>query len=214
MELGPEAVVIVHGGGVYGDKASGRQRWVETYRQLPEIVRRRLVLENDDIRYSAADVLAIHEATGVPLVFDTLHFWCNNPEQRDILQTFAQFTRTWPAGVRPKMHFSSPRTEFREVARKNRKTGKIETVTQPPIWTGHADFVNPFECITFLRGAAAMEFDMMIEAKAKDLAVLRLRRDLARYAPDMAIRFGIAPAETASDDAQESEMHAVIVEGE
>jgi len=197
MELGPEAVVVIHVGGVYGDKPSGRARWIETYRRLPEPVHRRLVLENDDIRFSAADVLAIHEATGVPLIFDNLHFWCNNPEGLDILPTFARFVRTWPDGVRPKMHFSSPRTEFRALSRKNRTTGKPETTLQPPIWTGHADFLNPFEFITFMRGAAGLTCDVMLEAKAKDVALLRLRRDLARYVPDIAARFGIAPDERA-----------------
>ncbi|MDQ6604458.1 MAG: UV DNA damage repair endonuclease UvsE [Chloroflexota bacterium] len=193
MELGPEAVVVIHVGGVYGDKVSGRARWIETYRRLPEPVLRRLVLENDDIRFSAADVLAIHDATGVPLIFDNLHFWCNNPEGLDIAPTFARFVRTWPDGVRPKMHFSSPRTEFREVTRKNRKTGKAETTLQPPIWTGHADFLHPFEFITFMRAASSLTCDVMLEAKAKDVALIRLRRDLARYAPDIAARFGIAP---------------------
>src|SRR4028118_1559065 len=114
MELGPEAVLIIHVGGTYGDRESGRARWIETYHRLPEPVRRRLVLENDDIRYSAADVLAIHDETGVPLVFDNLHFWCNNPEQLPLTETFRKFLRTWTA-ARPKMHFSSPNTGMREV---------------------------------------------------------------------------------------------------
>ena len=194
MGLGPEAVVVIHVGGAYGDKVSGRQRWVETYSRLPEPVRQRLVLENDDIRYSAADVLDIHERTGVPLVFDNLHFWCNNPEDLEMQATLARFVGTWPAGVRPKMHFSSPRTEFRSLQRKNRKTGKMETVVQQPLWTGHADFVNPFEFVTLLRSATDLTFDVMLEAKAKDLTLLRLRKDLARYAPDVAARFGIAAA--------------------
>ena len=192
MELGPEAVLVVHVGGVYGDKVSGRARWIDTYYQLPEPVRRRLVLENDDIRFSAADVLTIHDATGVPLVFDNLHFWCNNPEALPIMPTFERFVRTWRGEVRPKMHFSSPRTEFRSVSRKNRTTGKFDTALQPPIWTGHADFLNPFEFITFLRAASHLPCDVMLEAKAKDLALIRLRRDLARYAPDVATRFGVA----------------------
>ncbi len=189
MELGPEAVVVIHVGGAYGDRASGCARWIATYQRLPEVVRRRLVLENDDIRYSAADVLAIHESTGVPLVFDYLHYWCNNPEGLELRPTVERFIRSWPAGARPKIHFSSPRTELRVIKRKNRATGKQETVTQPPVWTGHADFVNPFEFITFMRVVPDLDFDVMLEAKAKDLALLRLRRDLPRYAPDVAARF-------------------------
>jgi UV DNA damage endonuclease len=203
MELGLQAVVVIHVGGVYGDKVSGRRRWIETYARLSSSVRRRLVLENDDIRYSAADVLAIHAETGVPLILDYLHFWCNNPEELDLPETAARFMATWPTGVRPKIHFSSPRTEMRAIQRKNRQTGKPETLMQPPVWRGHADYVNPFEFITFLRANPTMAADVMLETKAKDLALLRLRRDLARYAPDVAARFGIAPDIGAPDHARE-----------
>jgi UV DNA damage endonuclease len=81
---------------------------------------------------------------------------------------------------------------MRELKRKNKQTSKNETVLQPPVWTGHADYVNPFEFITFMRTLPKLEFDVMLEAKAKDLALERLRRDLPRYAPDVAERFGIA----------------------
>jgi len=191
MELGPEAVLVIHVGGTYGDRSSGCRRWAETYRRLSEPVRRRLVLENDDIRYPASDVLAIHELTGVPLIFDYQHHWCNNPEQLEAAPTLRRFVASWPDGVRPKIHFSSPRTEMREIRRRNRSTGKQETVLQPPIWTGHADFINPFEFATFMRDAGELSFDVMLEAKSKDLALLRLRRDLPRYAPEVARRFGL-----------------------
>jgi UV DNA damage endonuclease len=192
MELEDEAVMVIHAGGSYGDIQKGIDRWCETWDRLPERVRARLVLENDDIRFSASDVLRIHARTGVRLIFDIQHFWCLNPEQLEVRSTFQQFLGTWPPGVRPKMHFSSPRTEMREVMRVDRKTGKKKTVLQPPIWTGHAAFNHPFEFISFMREMSAFEFDVMLEAKAKDLALLRLRKDLVRYAPDIAARFGIS----------------------
>ena len=204
MGLGPEAVLVVHVGGAYGDRAAGCRRWAETYPMLPEPVRRRLVLENDDVRFSAADALTVHGMTGVPLVLDPHHFWCNNPEGLDLGATLAKFLATWPAGVRPKVHYSSPRTELREVKRKNRTTGKTETALLEPVWTGHADFVNPFEFVTFMRLGAGRTYDVMLEAKAKDLALLRLRRDLPVYGPDVAPRFGLEPAarEPAGEEAE------------
>ncbi|MGI4829404.1 MAG: hypothetical protein ACRYFU_14600, partial [Janthinobacterium lividum] len=117
------------------------------------------------------------------------------------------FLRTWPAGVRPKTHFSCARTEMREIKRKNRKTGKPEMVLQPPIWTGHADYNNPFETIPFLRSIAHLDTDIMLEAKAKDLALIRLRNDLLRYAPDLAPRYNVGVA-----DAAEEEETDVVVE--
>ena len=200
MELDREAVVVVHAGGSYGDREAGCARWIETYKALPEAVRRRLVLENDDQRYSAADVLKIHAATGVPLIFDHQHFWCFNPEQLELRQTIAQFLATWPNGLRPKIHFSSPRTELRELKRKDRKTRKRVVVLQPPVWSGHADFCQPFEFIALMRTLEEHEFDVMLEAKSKDLALMRLRRDLQRYAPDVAARFGLERSEPLPDE--------------
>lgn len=231
MGLDDEAVVITHVGGVYGDHEASRARWVEGWAQCPDHVRRRLVLENDDIRFSAADALWIHERTGVRLIFDYQHFWCLNPERLDMRDTLERFLATWPAGVRPKIHFSSPRTELREIKQKITpkqraaaragKPGKpagsqllkapvkpaarIRTVLRPPVWTGHADFTNPFEFATFMRMAEGLVFDVMMEGKSKDISLLRLRPDLLRYAPDVAARFGITPADAdhlAADEAR------------
>ena len=195
MELGPEAVIVIHVGGAYGDRRAGCARWAETWKVLPEHARNRLVLEHDDLRFSAADILWIHEHTGVRLIFDYQHFWCFNPEGLDLLPTLRSILATWPDGVRPKIHVSTPRTEFREVKRKSRTTGKAETAYLAPVWTGHADFSNPFEFATFMRSAAGLDFDVMLESKAKDLALIRLRADLMRYAPDVAARFGLILAQ-------------------
>ena len=192
MGLGPEAAVVVHVGGAYGDRVAARERWARTFeKKLSHVARSRLVLENDDISFSAADVLEIHRLCGVRLVFDHQHFWCLNPERLELRETVEKFLRTWPAGVRPKLHFSSPRTELREIKRRNRTTKKREVVLLPPLLTGHADYNNPFEFATMMRQLDGLEFDVMIEAKAKDLALLRLRSDLSRVAPDVAARFGI-----------------------
>jgi UV damage endonuclease UvdE len=111
MDCDEEAVMVTHVGGVYDDHEASRARWIEGWEQCPDFVKQRLVLENDDIRFSAADVLWIHERTGVRLIFDYQHFWCLNPERLDIRETLERFLATWPEGVRPKIHFSSPRTE-------------------------------------------------------------------------------------------------------
>jgi UV DNA damage endonuclease len=101
MGIGPEGVLVTHVGGVYDDREASRARWIEGWEQCPEHVRNRLVLENDDIRFSAADVLWIHEQTGVRLVFDYQHFWCLNPERLDMRPTLERFLASWPEGVRP-----------------------------------------------------------------------------------------------------------------
>jgi UV DNA damage endonuclease len=200
MGLSAEAVLVIHVGGAYDDKGAAIRRWVACYKELPEPARRRLVLENDDVRFSAADVLSIHDQTGVPLVFDIQHHQCLNPERLAWRPTLERFLRTWPAGTRPKVHYSSPRTQMREVLRTNSKTGKKDKVLQAPIWTAHADYVHPFEFIRFAAETRDLEFDIMLEAKAKDLALLRLRQDIASYAPELQQRFDtVSTTDMASD---------------
>jgi UV DNA damage endonuclease len=235
MQLDDEAVMVTHVGGVYGDHEASRARWIEGWDKCPEHVRRRLVLENDDIRFSAADVLWIHERTGVRLIFDYQHFWCLNPERLEIRATLERFLATWPAGVRPKIHFSSPRTEMREVKQaitpkqraaaqagtaKPKKgeitkapvkvNARVKTVLRPPIWTGHSDFTNPFEFATFMRMADGLEFDVMMEGKSKDISLLKLRPDLLRFAPDVAARFGITVEDAAELAADEMALEAGV----
>jgi UV DNA damage endonuclease len=180
-------------------------------------------------------VLWIYERTGVRCVFDYQHFWCLNPERLDMRDTLERFLATWPAGVRPKIHFSSPRTEMREVKRQItakqraaaqkaqarpkkgevtkapvKATARVKTVLLPPIWTGHADFTNPFEFATFMRMAEGLEFDVMMEGKSKDISLLKLRPDLLRFAPDVAARFGIFPDDADELAAEEQALEAGV----
>ena len=183
MGLDGDAVIVVHVGGVYGDPSSGCERFVHQYETLPPHVRARLVLENDDHRYSFEDTQWIHARTGVPLVLDTLHLHCLNPTRRPVQDALAAALATWPADRRPKIHFSSPRTSPRIVER----NGKEQW--QAPLPHQHSDFLDPFTVIDLLRDAQAANlrpFDIMLEAKAKDLALLRLREQIKHFAPELA----------------------------
>jgi UV DNA damage endonuclease len=186
MNLGPEAVVVIHLGGVYGDKKSAMERFVTGYEGLPAVARQRLVLENDDASYSVGDIHRIHQQTGLPLVFDYLHFLNHNPEGLPLTEALALTLDTWSADVTPKVHFSSPSTAMRTVEHRGSRTGGRRLVLRRPRPTQHADFIDPFAFITFLRWAQGLrDFDVMLEAKAKDLALLRLRDDLDRFAPGL-----------------------------
>jgi UV DNA damage endonuclease len=187
MALGTEAVIVVHVGGLYEAADAARARFVRRFERLPEAVRRRLALENDDTRFGVADTLWISQRTGVRLVFDNLHHHNHNPAQLPLRDALACCLDTWPPGVRPKVHFSSPRTEMRTADQLDPQTGRRVQVLQAPLWTRHSDYVHPFEFVDFVRAAQGLAaFDVMLEAKAKDLALLRLRADLARFAPDLA----------------------------
>ena len=59
-----------------------------------------------------------------------------------------------------------------------------------------------------MRDCEGLVFDVMLEAKAKDLSLLKLRPDLLRYAPDVAARFGILPVDAPSLEAEEATLEA------
>ena len=183
MGLDRDAVTAVHVGGAHGDPASARERFVRNVDRLRPAARQRIVLENDDRIFSLVDTLWIHHRTGLPLVLDTLHHRCCGPPEITLVNALASALATWPADRRPKIHVSSPRTAVRRTMR----DGRVRL--QMPLPNQHSDFIHPFEFIDLLRGAAAAglrDFDIMLEAKAKDLALLRLREQVARFAPDLA----------------------------
>jgi len=177
LGVGPEGVVVIHVGGMYGDPASALGRWVRGFDRLSERAQRRLVVEHDERCFDLTDVLELHERTGVRVVFDLHHHRCNAaPELEDVAAALPAALDTWPPGVRPKVHVSSARTELRSVG------GKL----QPPLLDQHADFLTPWDLLTLLE-AAERPLDVMVEVKAKDLAILWLRRSLKRVAPDVAL---------------------------
>ncbi len=182
MGLDQDAVVVVHVGGVYDKADAARNRFVARFLALPERVRRRLALEHDDRRFSLEDALWIHRRTGIPVVLDALHLRCFNPEGRTLGEALAAALATWPPNQRPKIHFSSPRTALRIV-----RTVDGERL-QPPLPNQHSDFVDPFAFIDLVELAQRLRvrpFDVMLEAKAKDLALLRLREQVAHFAPSL-----------------------------
>ncbi len=186
MGCGPEAVVVTHVGGVYGERDASIARFIRRYQALPERTRARLVVENDDVSYPVTDVLRIHQETGCPVVFDNLHHFCLNPEGLSTRAALHAALATWPTHITPKIHYSSPSTSFDPIVEKQKgENGRTKTVTKlrSPLSKAHADFIDPMEFVLFWEAAqasTARPFDIMLEAKAKDVALLRLRRELER----------------------------------
>jgi UV DNA damage endonuclease len=179
MELGPEAVVVLHVGGAAGGLHAGADRFLAGFERLSERARARLVVENDDRVYGLRDALGVAERAGIPLVFDLHHHHCHDPEGIDDREALELALGTWPDGVTPKIHFSSPRLD---VGEKRRRVGRrVERIPVLPDLRLHADLIDPIAFEAFLRHVAdGLAFDVMLEAKAKDLALLRLRDQLAQ----------------------------------
>lgn len=100
--------IILHLGGAYGDKPTALKRFVEQYRALPDRVRARLVIENDDKIYTAHEALEVGLANGIPVVFDNLHHQANHTGDVGSERAWiAECAKTWkPADGRPKIHYS------------------------------------------------------------------------------------------------------------
>jgi UV DNA damage endonuclease len=177
MGLGPEAVVVLHVGGAAGGVDAARGRFEDGFGLLSEAARRRLVIENDDRTFGLVDVLPLAQAIGRPVVFDVLHHHCCDPEGLTVSEAMPLALDTWPDGVRPKIHYSSPRTVLGE---KERKVGrKIERTPVLPQLRAHADTIDPIGFEELLRGPLGVrDVDVMLEAKAKDLALAALRDHL------------------------------------
>jgi UV DNA damage endonuclease len=177
-----QARVVVHGGGRYGDGVAALERWARAAERLSPAARARLAVEHDERSFSLDDVLRLHEWTGVPVVFDLHHHRLKPAEGfEDTAAALAAATATWPAGQRPEVHVSSTRTE--PVPSGGRAGGR--QAERPPRLEQHAAYVTPWDLLEVL-AAAPCPVDVMVEAKAKDLALVWLRRQLVRVAPSVA----------------------------
>ena len=170
MGLGPEAVVVLHVGGGAGGREAALERFERGFALLSDAARSRLVVENDDRTFGLRDVLELSGRIGRPVVWDILHHHCNDPDGIPDREALELALATWPQGVRPKIHYSSPRTAMEE------RKGRIVL----PQLRAHADMVDPIGFEHFVSETArGLDLDVMLEAKGKDLALLRLREQLA-----------------------------------
>jgi UV DNA damage endonuclease len=169
MGLGPESVVVLHVGGAAGGVDAALDRFEDGFATLSDAARSRLVVENDDRSFGVADVLRLSTRIGRPVVWDVLHHHCHDPAGIPDREALELALATWPEGVTPKIHYSTPKTAVEE------RAGRI---VLPPL-RAHADLIDPIGFEHFLTHTAdGLDFDVMLEAKAKDLALLRLREQL------------------------------------
>jgi UV DNA damage endonuclease len=111
-------------------------------------------------------------------VWDILHHRALDRELIPDAEALRLAFATWPDGVTPKIHYSSPRLDI-EVAKRREGRRVVERLVLPQI-RAHADLIDPIGFEAFLRyEAGGRDFDIMLEAKGKDLALLRLREGLA-----------------------------------
>ncbi len=177
MGCGPEAVCILHLGGAAGGRDAALARFYAGVERLSDAARARLVVENDDRTFGLVDALEVAERTGLRVVWDILHHHCLDPQGIPDREALELALATWPDEELPKIHYSTPKTALEE---KRRKVGRrVERTWVLPQLRAHADMIDPIGFEHFVsETAAGLDFDVMLEAKAKDLALLRLREQL------------------------------------
>ena len=148
--------INIHVGGAYGDKESALTRFCENFDKLQKSAKQRLTVENDDKMnmYSTHDLYhGVYKKVKIPIVFDFLHHTlCTGGQTEEEALKLA--ATTWPSGISPLTHYSSSKKIYEDLL---------------SIQTAHADFV--YDKIETYE----MEFDIEIEAKAKERALLLYR---------------------------------------
>ena len=162
MGLDHNSVMVVHGGGTYGDKEKTIDRWCAQYALLPQNVKNRLVLENCERSFSIKDCLHVSKRVGIPVVFDTHHFECYkllHPDEEfkpggeympEVLDSWCKDGEK----IKPKFHVSE------------QGTGRCGH---------HSDFIETIpEYLMEIPKKYNTKIDIMIEAKAKEAAIFKL----------------------------------------
>lgn len=181
LGTGAEGVLVCHIGAAADDQGA-LQRFARRYQALSAGARARLVVEHDTAGWSLGAALRLHQACGIPVVFDYLHWQLANPEQLSLDLALGLALATWPPGVPPEVHLSTARSEAHLLPAARGRPARVV----PPRPGQHADFVAATDMLALLRAARGLPpFDVMLEAKAGDLALLRLRTELARLAPEL-----------------------------
>jgi len=149
------AKINIHVGAAYNDKPTALYTFKKNFDRLPDSVKTRLTVENDDREslYSAKELYeGVYQDTGIPIVFDYHHhtFCTGGLSEKDALEIALS---TW-GKVKPVVHYSESRAE-------EQKDAKIRP-------HAHSDYVNgPIDDYGY-------DLDVMIEAKKKELALFGL----------------------------------------
>jgi UV DNA damage endonuclease len=152
----PYNKINIHIGGVYGDKVSAMERFCKNFERLPNSVKSRLTVENDDkaSMYSVKDLYdGVYSVIGIPIVFDYHHHRFNTGDLSE-QQALELAISTW-GDIVPVVHYS----ESRNIEQKDDKI-------RPQ---AHSDYVYDYI------DTYGNRVDIMVEAKAKELAVLKYK---------------------------------------
>lgn len=150
MKLDKSAKVQIHVGGVYGDKEKAKERFVKNYKKLPQKIKNRLAVENDDSLYSTKDCLDISNQIKIPVIFDVLHHRLNNNGEK-IEDLIFEIIKSWKKedGI-PMVDYSS-----------HKRGGRSGS---------HSQTINLIAFKNFLKEIKGNKIDVMFEVKDKNIS--------------------------------------------
>ena len=154
-----DKTLVIHVGSSVFGKDNSIKRFINNYRELPNYLKKVIVIENDDKVFNVNDVCKISDILDIPVVLDYHHYRCN---KSDI--DIQKILNSWGDRL-PKIHFSSPKNsrDFRS----------------------HNEYIDSDDFIEFIESIKkySRDVDIMIEAKGKDDAMFRLIREV-KYKTD------------------------------
>ncbi|MFJ5770903.1 UV DNA damage repair endonuclease UvsE [Psychrobacillus sp. NPDC093180] len=154
-------LINIHIGGAYGDKNNAINRFHQNLTKLPKEIKKHMTLENDDKTYDVKETLITCEKENIPMILDYHHHMANTGEN-ELPLYLQRIYNTWNNfNMVPKVHISSPKSD--------------------QAYRSHADFVSLDFILPFLKLAKELnqDFDIMIEAKQKNLAMQKLVEEIA-----------------------------------
>lgn len=160
--LGAQGSITLHGGGVHCDREGTAARLRAGIARLAPPALARLALENDERGWTVPELLAATRGE-VPIVLDNLH-WAANPRSAPYEVELDAALRSWPAHRLPELHYSEQREGKPAGAHAEHITGR-----------GLLRFCEEVE-----EASGGREVVVLVEAKQKDLAIVRALGELTR----------------------------------
>jgi UV DNA damage endonuclease len=155
LDASPQYAINIHGG-----KSDRITRLVDQINSLPDNVRKRLTLENDETAYNVIDLLHVHMKTSIPIVWDSHHHVFNDG-CLSMEDAYAAVSETWPKGIKPLQHISN--TDPKNVDGNFMDRRK------------HSDMIHYVPDVQ-LKGLRDDTVDVEVEAKLKNVAVFEMRK--------------------------------------
>jgi UV DNA damage endonuclease len=150
------SVLIVHGGGTFGDKQSTMNRWKENYVKLPSFIKQYICLENDEIGYSVNDLLPFCEELKIPFCLDIFHNSVSKDRVPITKKLVKRIFNTWTNhGTIPKIHISEQQLGLR-------KGAHSKTLDKLPLY------------VLKLPKLFSTPLDIMLEVKDKEVSVFKM----------------------------------------